>query len=75
MGLLWALEKTKFWALGCPDPMLFMGHKPFVGLVKRVNLEGRPRLLCMPERVLRWRFSVTHVPVKDPRCTVKISMC
>ena len=63
-GLLWALEKTRFWTLGCPDLILFTDHKPLVGLVRTVNLDlvGNPGLLRMLERMLRWRFSATHVP-------------
>ena len=55
MGLLWALEKTRFWTLGCPDLMLFTDHKPLVGLVTTVNLDsvGNPRLLNMLRRMLR----------------------
>ena len=66
LGLLWALEKTRFWTLGCPD---FTDQKPLVGLVRTVNLDsvGNPRLLPMLERMLRWRFSVTHVPGKKNR--------
>ena len=55
MGLLSALEKTRFWTLGYPDLMLFTDHKPIAGLVRTVNLDsmGNPRLLCMLERMLR----------------------
>ena len=75
MGLLWALEKTRFWTLGCPDLMLFTDHKPLVGLVRTVNLDsvGSPRLLPMLERMLRWRFSVTHIPGKKNRITDPLS--
>ena len=40
LGLLWALEKTRFLTLGCTDLMLFNDHKPLVGLVKMVNLDS-----------------------------------
>ena len=30
-GLLWALKKSRFLTLGCPDLMLFTNHKPLVG--------------------------------------------
>ena len=58
-GLLWALEKTKFRTLGCPDLKLFTDQKPLVGLMKMANLDSvkNPRLLCMMERMLRWSFS------------------
>ena len=58
LGLLLALEKTRFWTLRCPDLMLCTDHKPLTGLVKTV---GNPRVLRMLERMLRWRFSPTYL--------------
>ena len=75
MGLLLVLEQMRFCSFGCLDLMLFTDHKPLVGPVKTVILDsvGNPRLLRMLERMLRWRFSVTHVPGKKNRIPYALS--
>ena len=59
----------RFPTLGCPDLVFSSDNKHLVGLVKTVNLDwvGNPRLLCMSERMLRWRFGVTHIQGKKNR--------
>ena len=51
------------------------GPEALHGLVKLANLDlvGNPRLLCLLERMLRWKFSVTHFPGKKNRIPVALS--
>ena len=63
LGVVWALEKTRMFTLGCDQLLVLVDHKPLIGLLKSRELGDieNPRLEHLAERCLRWRFAIEHV--------------
>ena len=63
LGVVWALEKTRMYTLGCDRLLVLVDHKPLIGLLKSRELGDieNPRLEHLAERCLRWRFRIEHV--------------
>ena len=59
-----ALEKTKYFTLGCNDLTVGTDHKPLLGLFKDRSLDGidNPRLRRLKEKTFGWSFSMLHIP-------------
>ena len=51
LGVVNALQKTKFFTLGCEDLFVGTDHKPLIGLLENTDLESmdNPRLLRLTE--------------------------
>ena len=64
LGVVWALEKSKHFTLGCPNLYIAVDHKPLLKILGDRHLEDipNPRLLNLKEKTLRYRFSLVHVP-------------
>ena len=56
LGVVNALQKTKFFALGCEDLFIGTDHKPLIGLLENSDLESidNPRLLRLKEKTAGW---------------------
>ena len=59
-----ALEKTRFFILGCQDLILAVDHKPLLKVLGDRSLNDIPnnRLRNLKEKTLRYRFKIVHVP-------------
>ena len=65
LGLVYGLEKTKYFTLGCPHLYLGTDHKPLIGLLSyEMSFEkmDNPRLIRLKEKTLGWNFQVIYVP-------------
>ena len=63
LAVVWALEKTKQYTLGCDKLMVLVDHKPLLGLLTKRELGDidNPRLEHLAERLMRWSFSIHHI--------------
>ena len=63
LAVVWALEKTKQYTLGCERLMVLVDHKPLLGLLTKRELGDidNPRLEHLAERLGRWSFTIHHV--------------
>ena len=59
-----ALDKARYFVLGCEDLIIAVDHKPLLKIVGDRSLQDIPnsRLRNLKEKTLRYRFRVTHVP-------------
>ena len=59
-----ALDKARYFVLGCEDLIVAVDHKPLLKIFGDRSLEDipNPRLRNLKEKTLRYRFRVTHVP-------------
>ena len=59
-----AVDKTRYFILGCPDITIITDHKPLVKLFGDISLAdiANPRLLRLKERSHRYRFKILHIP-------------
>ena len=66
LACAWAMEKAKFFLLGCESFLLATDHKPLLGILSDRSIEdvSNPRLQRLKEKTLRFRFSICHVPGK-----------
>ena len=66
LAVVYALESTRMFVLGCPNLMVATDHKPLVPILNSKGLEliKNPRLLSMKEKTLMYRFTTKHVPGK-----------
>ena len=59
-----ALEKTRYFVLGCENLIVAVDHKPLLKLLADRAIDDIPthRLRNLKEKTLRYRFRITHVP-------------
>ena len=63
LAVTYALEKTKFFVLGCTDLTIAVDHKPLLNIFSDRSLDmANGRLRSLKEKTLRYRFSMSHVP-------------
>ena len=68
LGVTNALEKTKYFTLGCPNLYVGTDHKPLLGLLSEdMSLEkiSNPRLVRLKEKTLGWNFQTVYIPGKQ----------
>ena len=67
LGVVNALQKTKFFTLGCPDLFIGTDHKPLIGLLENTDLESmdNPRLLRLKVKTFGWQFGIVYIPGKE----------
>ena len=63
LALTFGLEKSKFWTLGNPHLVVFVNHKPLLGLLKNKDIDSieNPRLNRLLIKTLKWNFDIHHV--------------
>ena len=61
--MVFGLEKTKYFVLGCTDLVIAVDHKPLIGLFTQRSLDNIPnaRLRNLKEKTLPYRFQMDHV--------------
>ena len=59
-----ALEKNKYFTLGCNNLTIGTDHKSLLGLFKDRSLDGidNPRLRRLKEKTFGWSFTMLHIP-------------
>ena len=59
-----ALEKSRYFVLGCKNLTIAVDHKPLLKILGDRHLEDIPnsRLRNLKEKTLRFRFRVVHIP-------------
>ena len=67
LAIVDALDKARYFILGCPDLTILTvitDHKPLVKLFgdRSLNDIPNPRLLRLKERSLRYKFKIIHIP-------------
>ena len=68
LGVTNALEKTKYFTLGCPSLYVGTDHKPLLGLLSAdMSLEkiNNPRLVRLKEKTFGWDFQTVYIPGKQ----------
>ena len=68
LAVAWALEKAKYFLMGCQDLYVGVDHKPLLGIYaegKALTDIGNPRLRNLAEKASRYRFTTFHVKGKD----------
>ena len=63
LAMVFGLEKTKYFVLGCTDLVIAVDHKPLIGLFTKRSLDNIPnaRLRNLKEKTLPYRFQMDHV--------------
>ena len=67
LAAVWAMEKAKYFLLGCKSFLLATDHKPLLGILsddKSIEDVENPRLQRLKEKTLRFRFAICHVAGK-----------
>ena len=64
LGLVWSLEQTKYFTLGCKTLLVGVDHKPLTKVFGDRTLDeiSNPRLFRLKQRALPWKFEVQYVP-------------
>ncbi len=64
LAVVFALEQSRMFVLGCPNLLLVTDHKPLVPILNGKKLEfiKNPRLLKFREKMLPYRFVAQHIP-------------
>lgn len=59
-----ALDKARYFVLGCQDLTIAVDHKPLLKILDDRSLEDLPntRLRRIKEKTLRYRFKLVHIP-------------
>ena len=61
-----ALQKLKYFVLGCPELVVATDHKPLVRVVQgHLSGTSNPQLLSIVEKTRWFKFHIVHVPGKD----------
>ena len=64
LAVVYALQKTRYFVLGCKDLIIATDHRPLLGVFGEKRLENidNPRLRRLKEKTLAFRFTMVHVP-------------
>ena len=64
LAVIFALEQSRMFVLGCHNLILSIDHKPLVPILnnRRLDLIKNPRLLHFKEKSLMYRFQAQHIP-------------
>ena len=64
LAVVYALDKARYFVLGCTDLIVAVDHKPLLKLFGDRSLEDIPnsRLRNLKEKTLRYRFRMIHIP-------------
>ena len=64
LAVVFALEQSRMFVLGCSNLIVATDHKPLVPILngRRLDLIKNPRLLRFRERTLPYKFVAQHIP-------------
>ena len=63
LAVVYALDKARYFILGCPNLTIAVDHKPLLKLFGDRSLEDipNPRLRNLKEKTLRYKFKMVHI--------------
>ena len=75
LAVAYALDSSKYFALGCQDLTVAVDHKPLLKIFRDRSLNDIPnaRLRNLKEKTLRYRFKIIHIPGARHRAADGIS--
>ena len=75
LAVVWALEQTRYFTMGCNDLLIIVDHKPLVKIFgdRRLDEIDNPRLFRLKQRTLMWRFEVQYQKGADNPCADAMS--
>ena len=64
LAVVYALQKCRYFILGCPKLIIAVDHKPLLKVFGNRSLEDihNPRLLSLKEKTLQFQFQMIYVP-------------
>ena len=64
LAVVWGLEDTRFFTVGCADLHVQTDHRPLVKLLgdRTIDEIQNRRLINLKEKSMWWRFEIHHVP-------------
>ena len=64
LAVVFSLEQSRMFVLGCPNLIVATDHKPLVPILngKRLDLITNPRLLKFKEKTMPYHFTAQHIP-------------
>ena len=64
--MVYALQKTKYFTMGCRKLYIATDHKPLLGTFSDRGLEQveNPRLRKLKEKTMMYDFKILHVPAR-----------
>ena len=67
LALTYGLEKSKYWTIGNPNLIVFVDHKPLLGLLKTKDIDSidNPRLNRLLIKTMKWNFRIHHISGSD----------
>ena len=67
LGVVWGLEQTKYFTLGCNELLVVVDHAPLVKIFgdRRLDEISNPRLFRLKQRTLMWQFDIEYQPGKS----------
>jgi hypothetical protein len=70
-----ALERTRYFTLGCDDLIVAVDHQPLLKILGDRKLEDikNPRLFNLKEKTLPFKFKIVHIPGKKNLATDALS--
>ena len=70
-----ALERTRYFVLGCDDLIVAVDHRPLLKVLSDRKLEDikNPRLFNLKEKTLPFKFKIIHIPGKKHLATDALS--
>jgi hypothetical protein len=70
-----ALERTRYFVLGCDDLIVAVDHQPLLKILGDRKLEDikNPRLFNLKEKTLPFKFKIIHIPGKRHLATDAVS--
>ena len=62
LAVVWALQQTKYFTMGCDKLLVIVDHKPLVKIFgdRRLDEIENPRLFRLKRRTLMWRFNIEY---------------
>jgi hypothetical protein len=75
LGVADALNKTKYFTMGCPRLVVGTDHLPLLGLLTDKHLDAidNPCLVRLKQKTLGWQFTTVYIPGKLLRGTDALS--
>ena len=70
-----ALDKARYFVLGCNNPVIAVDHKPLLKIFGDRSLDriSTPRLRNLKGKTLRYHFRIVHIPGAKNRASDAIS--
>lgn len=67
LAVVWSLDQTRFFTMGCNDLLVITDHKPLLKIFgdRRLDEIDNPRLFRLKRRTLMWKFNISYMPGRN----------